>query len=67
MVFEGLSFGEKTKKNDEKQRTQALVQKIRKIIRAVSEKRALPTNQILPTTPILKDLADAGPKTFYLF
>ena len=37
------------------------MQKIRKILRAVSEKTALPTNQ-LPTTPILQDLADAGPK-----
>ena len=36
------------------------MQKIRKILRAVSEKTALPTNQ-LPTTPILQDLADAGP------
>ena len=39
------------------------MQKIRKILRAVSEKTALPTNQLLPKTPILKDLADAGPKT----
>ena len=42
------------------------MQKIRKILRAVSEKTALPTNQptnqLLPTTPILQDLADAGPK-----
>ena len=36
------------------------MQKIRKILRAVSEKTALPTNQ-LPTTPILYDLAHAGP------
>ena len=34
------------------------MQKIRKILTAVSEKTALPTNQ-LPTTPIY--LADAGP------
>ena len=39
-----------------------LMQKIRKILEAVSEKTALPTNQLLPTTPILYDLADAGPK-----
>ena len=45
------------------------MQKIRKILRAVSEKTALPTNQptnqLLPTTPILQDrdfLADAGLK-----
>ena len=42
------------------------MQKIRKILRAISEKTALPTyqptNQPLPTTPILQDLADAGPK-----
>ena len=38
------------------------MQKIRKILRAVSEKTALPINQLLPTTPILWDLADAGPK-----
>ena len=38
------------------------MQKIRKILRAVSEKTVLPTNQLLPTTPILWDLADAGPK-----
>ena len=41
------------------------MQKIRKILRAVSEKTALPTNQptnqLLLTTPILQDLADAGP------
>ena len=41
------------------------MQKIRKILGAVSEKTALPanppTNQLLPTTPILYDLADAGP------
>ena len=43
-----------------------VMQKIRKILRAVSEKTALPTNQpinqLFPTTPILLDLADAGPK-----
>ena len=38
------------------------MQKIRKILRAVSEKTALPTNQLLPTTLILQYLADAGPK-----
>ena len=38
------------------------MQKIRKILRAVSEKTALPTKQLFPTTPILQDLADAGPK-----
>ena len=38
------------------------MQKTRKILTAVSEKTALPTNQLLPTTPILYDLADAGPK-----
>ena len=38
------------------------MQKIRKILRAVSEKIALPTNQLLPTTLILYNLADAGPK-----
>ena len=47
------------------------MQKIRKILRTISEKTALPTNQqptnqptnqLLPTTPILYDLADAGPK-----
>ena len=37
------------------------MQKIRKTLKAVSEKTELPTNQ-LPTTPILQDLADAGPK-----
>ena len=36
----------------------------RKIIRAVSEKTALPTNKLLPTTPILQNLTDAGPKKF---
>ena len=40
------------------------MQKIRKNLRAVSEKTALPTNQqtnqLLPTTPILQDLADTG-------
>ena len=44
----------------------SFMQKIRKILTAVSEKTALPTNQpasqLLPTTPILQDLADAGPK-----
>ena len=39
------------------------MQKIKKILRAISEKTALPTNQLLPTTAILQDLADAGPKT----
>ena len=39
-----------------------LMQKIRKILRAISEKTALSTNQLLPTTPISYDLADAGPK-----
>ena len=43
------------------------MQKIRKILRAVSEKTALPTNQLLPTTPILQDLADAGPTKFVTF
>ena len=42
------------------------MQKIRKILGAVSEKTVLPTNQptnqLLLTTPILYDLADAGPK-----
>ena len=38
------------------------MQKVRKILRAVSEKIAWPTNQLLPTTQILQDLADAGPK-----
>ena len=45
------------------------MQKIRKILGAVSEKTALPTNQPtnkLPTTPILWDLADAGPKSSQL-
>ena len=37
------------------------MQKIRKTLRAVSEKTELPTNQ-LPTTPILQDLADGSPK-----
>ena len=41
------------------------MQKIRKILRAVSEKTALPTNQLLPTTPILLDLADARPTKKY--
>ena len=39
--------------------------KVRKLLIAVSVKTALltnqPTNQLLPTTPILQDLADAGP------
>ena len=43
------------------------MQKMRKILRAVSEKTALqtnqPTNQLLPVTPILKDLADTGLKS----
>ena len=43
-----------------------VMQKIRKILRVVSEKTALPTNQpinqLFPTTPILLDLADANPK-----
>ena len=43
-----------------------VMQKIRKILRAVSEKTALPTNlpinQLFPTTPILLDLADTNPK-----
>ena len=45
------------------------MQKMRKILRAVSEKTALQTNQptnqtnqLLPTTPILSDLVYAGPK-----
>ena len=42
------------------------MQKIRKILRAFSEKTVLPTNQptnqLLPTKPTLQDLADAGPK-----
>ena len=42
------------------------MQKIRKILRAVSEKTATPinqpTNQLLLTTPISYYLADAGPK-----
>ena len=37
------------------------IQKIRKILRAVTEKTALPTNQLLPKTPILQDLGHAGP------
>ena len=45
------------------------MQEIRKILRVVSEKTGLPTkqptNQLLPTTSILYDLADAG-KTKYL-
>ena len=47
------------------------MQKIRKILRAISEKTALPinqpTNQLLPRTPVLQDLADAGPKTTKAF
>ena len=47
------------------------MQKIRKILRAVSEETVLPTNQPTnqsPTTPILQDLADAGPiKVFYTY
>ena len=39
------------------------MQKIRKILTAVSEKTTLPTNQLLPTTPILQNLAGAGPKS----
>ena len=42
------------------------MQKIRKILCAVSEKTALPTNQptnqLLPTASTLLDLADASPK-----
>ena len=38
------------------------MQKIRKILRVVFKKTALPTNQLLLTTPILQDLADASPK-----
>ena len=38
------------------------MQKIRKISQAVSEETALSTNQLLPTTPILKDVTDAYPK-----
>ena len=48
-----------------------LIQKIRKILRVVSEKTTLPTNQPtnqLPTTPILQDLADAVPiKVFHTY
>ena len=40
------------------------MQKIKKILRAVSEKTALPTNQLLPTTLILQNVADADPKKF---
>ena len=47
------------------------MEKIRKILRAASERTALPTNQTtnqLPTTPILQDVADAGPtKVFYTY
>ena len=50
------------------------MQKIRKILKAVYEKTALPTNkptyqptnQLLPTTPILWDLADADPIKMFL-
>ena len=35
------------------------MQKIRKIYSAVSEKTALPTNQLLPITPISQGMADA--------
>ena len=42
------------------------MQKIRKILTAVSQKTALPTNQLLPTKLILYDLADAGPKKWVL-
>ena len=42
------------------------MRKISKILRTVSEKTGLPTNQptnqLLPTTPILYDLANANPK-----
>ena len=38
------------------------MQEVRKILRVVSEKTALPTNQLLPATLILQDFADAGPK-----
>ena len=42
------------------------MQIIRNILRTVSEKTALPTNQptnqLLPATPISQNLADAGPK-----
>ena len=42
------------------------MQKIRKILKTISEKTVLPTNQptkqLLPITPILQNLADAGPK-----
>ena len=41
------------------------VQKIRKILRVISDKTALPTNpptnQLLPKTPMLQGLADASP------
>ena len=44
------------------------MQKIRKILRATSQKTALltnePTNQLLPTTPIRFNFADAGPVIF---
>ena len=43
------------------------MQKIKKILRAVSEKTALTTHQLLPTTPNLKDLADAGQKSNHIF
>ena len=40
------------------------MQKIRKILRAFSEKTVTnqPTNQLLPTKPTLQELADADPK-----
>ena len=37
------------------------MQKIKKILKVVSEKTALPTKQLIPTTTIFQDLADAGP------
>ena len=37
----------------------------RKLLRAFTEKIALPTNQLLPTTPILQYLIDAGPISIY--
>ena len=33
-----------------------------KILRALSERTVLTTSQLLPTTPILQDLVDAGLK-----
>ena len=38
-----------------------VIQKTRKILQAVSEKTALPTNQLLLTTLILWDLTEVGP------